>query len=377
MDSDQVAEPATVINNSGSIDTGSTENVVKNSPPPNTNLSCKHCGKEFSDARNKADHMKKHRSERRYPCSQCAMSFDFMANLKEHYRIHTGEKPYRCKECEKGFKRSCHLTRHVMVVHLKNLEKDRHKFPKQILFCRFCGKKFKKPDILAAHEWTHNEDDDDLYQGMPEEIIQQYLTDGDSSSRPDTDCRPESDTLDFGVSYGTKNLNISSLGDGKNCTDNESPGNIAVASGDIDSILAEWAREGVLDRSNPKCQQCGQTFALFSSLRRHLRTHSGEKLYKCRYCGLKFELPAFVRRHELTHTGQWSVQCDICDMKFDSPSSLSAHSRCHTGEKPYSCFMCGTQFSYNYALQIHIQSQACQSQQIRISTNTSTGRFCN
>lgn len=47
------------------------------------------------------------------------------------------------------------------------------------------------------------------------------------------------------------------------------------------------------------------------------------------------------------------LKCDICKKQFDRPSLLKRHYRTHTGEKPYICIVCSKGFSTSSSLNTH------------------------
>eukprot|EP00300_Choanocystis_sp_HF-7_P023883 c2526_g1_i1.p1 GENE.c2526_g1_i1~~c2526_g1_i1.p1 ORF type:complete len:577 (+),score=83.29 c2526_g1_i1:37-1767(+) len=125
--------------------------------------------------------------------------------------------------------------------------------------------------------------------------------------------------------------------------------------GSVGELDPNKNKDGASDARFP-CEKCGQCFFYRFQLKKHARTHTGEKPYSCQFCGKQFSRTDNLAEHVRTHTGEKPHKCEVCGNRFAASGNLTAHIRTHSGERPFICEICGKGFSQSADLATHAQS---------------------
>lgn len=114
--------------------------------------------------------------------------------------------------------------------------------------------------------------------------------------------------------------------------------------------------ERLADNGPKKCHLCEKSYSRMSTLRLHMRAHSGEKPYQCLVCLKSFSQAANLTAHFRIHSGEKPFKCRICDRRFSQSSSVTTHMRTHNGERPYKCKVCCKAFADSSTLTKHTRT---------------------
>ncbi|XP_037798646.1 protein tramtrack, alpha isoform-like isoform X9 [Penaeus monodon] len=74
-----------------------------------------------------------------------------------------------------------------------------------------------------------------------------------------------------------------------------------------------------------KCPYCAYTTSITTNMKKHARTHTGEKPYACPYCPFRASQTENLKRHIRRHTGEKPFACNFCPYRSTEKSSLKNH----------------------------------------------------
>ncbi|KAL6447641.1 hypothetical protein ACFW04_000078 [Cataglyphis niger] len=87
------------------------------------------------------------------------------------------------------------------------------------------------------------------------------------------------------------------------------------------------------------------------NLNNHVKQHV--RTYMCEECGMELMRKAALKKHIKTHSGEKPYLCHICKKSFASATSRKVYLLTHSRIRPYICTICGRSFTQRPALSVH------------------------
>ncbi|XP_013874928.1 zinc finger protein 513a isoform X2 [Austrofundulus limnaeus] len=107
-------------------------------------------------------------------------------------------------------------------------------------------------------------------------------------------------------------------------TDSQSDSEGLDESGDKDELSADDKLS-----KQPSCHLCGFSSRYANHVKRHMKTHNGEKPFNCSMCTYASAQLVNLQRHLRIHTGEKPYKCDRCAFACSSLGNLKRHQRMH------------------------------------------------
>ncbi|XP_018334323.1 zinc finger protein 91-like isoform X2 [Agrilus planipennis] len=113
-----------------------------------------------------------------------------------------------------------------------------------------------------------------------------------------------------------------------------------------------------LNKTIQLCVECNKMFSDRRQLRIHMDSvHKKLKPFLCSYCGYKGASKSSLRMHMRQHTGEKPFSCEQCSYTTADHNSLRRHKLRHTGQKPYKCAYCDYACIQSSTYKVHLKTK--------------------
>jgi uncharacterized Zn-finger protein len=224
-------------------------------------------------------------------CPFCPRTFPWSSSMKRHILTHTGHKPYKCPECPLWFTTKSNCDRHLVRKHGNNNTTTDLVVVNKELFKR---RHFAADNNCNGNEGDASSNDEDEHHGRKMDTTEApfkcYLCDDGHSAKEDALKHLKTSHPDDYQSLMSKGA--------FDCNNDVSTSPANNEEDTFDQLRGQFP-----DYANRRiiCLFCMRKFWSAEDLRRHVRTHTGEKPYECDICHRKFTLKHSMLRHRKKH----------------------------------------------------------------------------
>lgn len=243
---------------------------------------CDECPKKFATRYGLDMHKESHmpEEEKHFQCNICSKRFFRENKLKFHMaskHVPAEKRPFKCPECGKGF-----VNNSLVVDHCRKIHENLRPF-----ICEICANSFKTKQILIDHIQTHTE-------------------------RPKVKCdecgKFYRNELQVKRHKKRTHASVDQVFECKEC---------GVQAKNSYALAAHINLNHKTDPQKHQCEVCSKGFKRLKTLKEHMASHTGEKLYKCSFCDQQFNSSANKYKHQKNrHPEEYEAMKQARDQKM-------------------------------------------------------------